>query len=53
MMRPIMDLCEESEKQTGAWESKRWWYQEEINLDGVRFVAVMAGEMGEEDGAAG
>ena len=31
--RPIMDLCERATQSMGARVSRRWWEQEEIDLE--------------------
>ena len=32
--RSIVDLCERSVRRLGAWDSRRWWGQEELDLEG-------------------
>ena len=46
--RPIMDLCEQSVRRTGAWVSRRWWEQDGINLIGARDWEAEAAD-GEEE----
>ena len=42
--RPIMDLCEEEVRSTGAWVAKFWWYQEVIDIEGAWTAAEAEGE---------
>ena len=34
--QPIMDLCEQSDRRTGARLSLRWWEQARIDLEGAK-----------------
>ena len=40
--QPVLELCERSFCRTGAWVSRRWWYQEDIDLEGFRERAAAA-----------
>ena len=42
MMRPIIDLCEETARRSGAWFSRRWCKQEVMDLSGARAVVAAA-----------
>ena len=35
---PIMDLCMEAEQRLGTRMLTQWWYQECLDLEGVRIV---------------
>ena len=37
--RPIMDLYEKSVRRLGAWVSRRWWYQEGLDLEGEKEIS--------------
>ena len=49
-MWPIMDLCKKPERRPGEWFSRRWWYQEILDLPGARAAAaeIANGEEGSE-----
>ena len=38
--RPIMDLCERSVLRLCVWVSWRWWYQEGLDIEGTKEIAV-------------
>ena len=42
MMRPIIDLCEETVRRSGAWFYRRWCKQEAMDLAGARAVVAAA-----------
>ena len=27
VIRPVLDLCEDTVRRSGAWVARRWWYQ--------------------------
>ena len=46
VMRPILDLCEETVQITGMWVVKRWWEKEVLDLVGSWEVTVALEEEG-------
>ena len=40
--RPILDLCEQAIRRTGAWVYRRWWEQAGIDLEGARKQAAVS-----------
>ena len=42
LMRPILDLCKQSVRRTGAWVSWSWWEQDSIDLGGSREIVSAA-----------
>ena len=50
VMRPILDLCEETVQILGMWVVKRWWEKEVLDLVGAWEVTAVSEEgVGEED----
>ena len=45
--RPILDLCERSDRRPGAWVSRRWWEQDILDLEGTKERAAVESD-GEE-----
>ena len=39
---PVLDLCEDTVRRSGAWVARRWWYQERMELAGAREVEAVA-----------
>ena len=44
VMRPILDLWEETVRMLGKWVEKRWWEQEGLDMAGARAAAEMSVE---------
>ena len=38
--RPIMDLCERSDRSPGAYVSRRWWEKDGLDLEGVKKISA-------------
>ena len=38
----IIDLCEETVRRPGVWVTRRWWYQEGLDLAGARAATAVA-----------
>ena len=45
--RPIMDLCEQSDRRLGSWVSWRWWEQETLDLEWAKNRAAAELDRGE------
>ena len=48
-MRPILELCEATERKRGGWVDMWWWEQAELDLAGAREMSETAAET-DEDG---
>ena len=44
LMRPILDLCEETVRRLGTWVSKKCWEQEGLDLEGAQAAAKASDE---------
>ena len=50
---PIMDLCLASDQRPGPRVSKRWWYQDGVDVEGMRTAAWEAEQTEEGRGQTG
>ena len=48
--RPIMDICLAAERSPGERVSHRWWYQDNLDLEGIQLVEGTVDLEEEEEG---